>query len=106
MSDARSGHANHGIHPRAAAVVALIEAPSPMQPQSTLMSTLSGGTSLRVLRRSAPLDFVTSRDVLSRGWTPWSAGLTQLVECQLPKLDVASSNLVSRSNLSAVSTAG
>ena len=26
-----------------------------------------------------------------------SAGLTQLVECQLPKLDVASSNLVSRS---------
>jgi hypothetical protein len=27
------------------------------------------------------------------------AGLTQLVECQLPKLDVASSNLVSRSEI-------
>src|SRR5436305_967215 len=32
-----------------------------------------------------------------------SAGLTQLVECQLPKLDVAGSNPVSRSTMSRTS---
>ena len=48
------------------------------------------------------LDGLASADVVSRD----SAGLTQLVECQLPKLDVASSNLVSRSLLRQVRTAG
>ncbi len=36
--------------------------------------------------------------MVRRGYTPWHAGVIQLVECQLPKLDVVGSSPIARSS--------